>query len=811
MSSPKIKIQLQQPIPPPPPPPTYYQGTAYQNKDNVPPPPPASGPSNIKVLKVPQSPPPPPDIQLLAPPVPLDLLPPPDNKSPEAAPSPLEKLFSNPLKDQVNPVLNSDALNDAHKFDDLMNAQFMPTNLPLNSISALLLNNGQNKKQFNFTPGMFSALDKLTIAAPQDAAEEIEIQTSAQLSFTPACSITFSRATYPTLQHCIDAAPDKTFIIVPSGIYPERLSIKKKVVLEGTGSVSICGADISDNCTFSKIQFQCDNKGKGGDVAISGNSIVNFTNVSFLTNEINALSMKDVAIVTLNDCRITSLQLPCVFLNSKASMMAVNTNFEGSQSYGIILADESTATFENCSIRRNGKAAVCTNGTSAVNMNNSFVEFNYDGFELNSPGAVNIENSSISFSTNYGFIVKCRSFVQCRKCTFDSNKEGTTLAYNDGIFFSFDSTYKGTPEKPIIYLAEKGNFSSANDNFSGKCLSAIAAASSSEVYCENSIFNLQGSGIIAAQSTVNAKGITLSATTMAIQLISSFVDLKTSKFASEGTTISLAGIRGTIQDCEFTGKTIGSEINNVEVKVINSSFIGYKVAASIQTGTLVFEKTSFKNNQTGIENASGCLTFAECVFATNETHIAQKGGDIKAGKTRFIEAQQFAISMTGGKAALSDCEISKNKSGVDIGRSDLFVERSFINDNGMFGIQVRSKSSLIAQSTKFGGQYKSITFMSSRAVISDCSFEQASASHIEIIRSNVNIDKSEICSTPSALLVAENSNLSLTNSTVKGCDKGISIKGENASATVTTVHFEETSKPFDGEVNLIKHSGITGM
>ncbi|EAX95479.1 hypothetical protein TVAG_222740 [Trichomonas vaginalis G3] len=807
MTPPKYKIQLEKPIPPPPPPPPVYNGRGPSTTFNMPQAP-VANPNNQHFqynMTIPELLPPPPGAQ--PPPVPGGLLPP-DKSNQNVPPSPLEKLLSSGIPGGADAQLGQDAIHDAHKFTDIFGSQFIPDTAMMNSISVLMNNKGDKKAKFNFNPGMFQSPDAFMVMPPPAPQKELNLKANAALSFTPEASITFSRAVYPTIQACIDAAPNKSYIYIPTGIYPERLKINKKVALEGTGSISICGADITDNCSLHKITFQCDNHGKGGDVNITNHAIVSFSNVSFFTNETNALAIKEDSIVTLADCKITSLMLPCVFVNAQSSILATNSNFEGSQTYGILLADESSAHIENCILKRNGKAAICTTGTSTVTIVGSQIEFNNDAIEINETGQVNINNSSISLNQDYGIIIKCRSFVQVKNCNFDSNKEGSVLAYNNGIFFSFDSLFKGSPDKPIIYLAGGAQMSSSGDNFSGKCLGAIASASKSEIYCENSSFSMQGSGIIANQSTITLQDISCSATVMAVQVASSFIEVKNSKFASDQTTFSLAGIRGTVINCDFTGKSIGAAINNVELRFVNCSFIGYNQAVSVAVGKPLFDQCSFKTNQTGIENNDGTLSLTNCVFEHNGTHINHKNNQMHVTKCKFLSAQQSAFIQTGGKVAITETEFKSNKTGVDASSSEILIDSCTFTSNGMFGVQVRGKSSLIISKSKFTDHFKSLLLIASRSAINDCTFEQASCGHIELMRSNVNMDNCTVSNTPCGFQVTESSMLSFVNSSVKSCEKGLNVIGPKSSASVVNVRFSQTLTPFSGDVQRIKQQNL---
>ena len=805
----KIVIETNLGIPPPPPPPPAF--TQRSRAIGLIPPPPQTAPPTDslktvtrKVATISPPPPPPPPIQSTKLGLSKKI-----QKNEEITTNPLEKLFSDVGKTIELPSFVQEQVDDAHKFNEIFGNLILDSN-PLNSISNFLEDDDDEKSLSN--KKATSSLLSLQLPPPVEQPTEVIISTSATLSFTPSVSINFSRSSYTTLQSCIDQAPAKAYIKIQAGIYPERLIINKEVVLDGSGEVSICGADISSNCSISKVTFRCDNKGQGGDVIITKNAIVSFQNVSFLTNETNALAVKENSIAHIIDCNITSLALPCLFANSSSSISASNTIFDGSQSYGILMADQSTLFLEKCTCRRNQKAAICTNQTASVSLESTRVELNTDGIECNGTGQVNLTNSYVINNSNLGIIIKDRCFVTARNCQFISNLNGSVNSSNSGIFFSFDSTFKDASTHPIIFISENSALSSSGDSFFGRCLSAVAASDNSDVYIENGKIEVFGSGCIGAKSTIGLKSVNFNASNIGLQLVECDIDLKTVGVTSRGVSCSLQGCTGTISDSGIQSNANGIELELSDIKILKTGFKCKSNAIYITNGKPFFEQCVFEGNDIAAAVVDGQPVFKLCAFNMNNHHASVTGGTCVFDACKLFSSIQKGIVVNNGQCAVSQCEISTNNGAIITDNAKLFVDRSIFTGNQENAIYIANNTTVNIGLCNFTNHKNTIVCDKSLIGITGCNFIVAEESHILSIASQIKLESSTLQSAKTigfniregsniilnkciiiqcgqALMLAQESTLECNDVQVQTCQSGFHIEGK---AKASNVQFMQT-------------------
>ena len=824
MSS-KFIIETKKNIPPPPPPPPQHPNARAQVSANVPPPPPPPPKYNLQnmktiQMKVPIAPPPPPPEHHSSKPKQQE-------KVSEALTNPLELLLNNEGKELAAPKLDKSAVDDAHKFSEIFGNIIQNTN-SLNSISNILNDDDYDEDPIGSRKKLTSSI-LAKFAAPQmaEAPKEEIISTPSIVSFTPSVSINFTRSVYTTLQGCIDQAPAKAYIKIQSGIYPERLQINKEVILDGVGEVIIYGADITKNCSISKVIFKCDNKGKGGDVVVSGNAVTSFQNVTFLTNEINAISLKDKSLTNLFECTVTSLQLPCMFTNSEASVAATSTVFDGSQSYGILIADNSSVRLDKCICRRNQKAAICTTHKSEIVINSSRIELNNNGIEANSTGQLQILSSSVSNNSNVGVYIACRCFVTTRNSQYVDNLNGAVASSKSGIFFSFDSFFKDSAGHPLIFISDKSFLSSSGDSYIGKCLSAIAASDGSEVYLENGKMDVLGSGCIGANCSLTIKQAAIKTIAFGFQVAQSTIDLQGLSLNTAGTSISLSECVGSVINTAVAGES-GCDLTATDAKFIKIGLKCRSKAVIVSGGKPVFEQCALESNAVGAEVISGSPIFKLCSFNLNISHIHAVGGSAILDGCRIYSSHQFGLTAKGASLVVSQCEINGNKGAIDASESKVFVDRSVFTNNGIVAIQLRNRTAAKIGVCHFSGQQKSITTASSSIDVSDCLFESSQSTHIEIYASNMKISNTTMGATELAIKTMDSVNLVLEKVAFNQCKQAVQVDAKgvievkdsqlnncqvgfeiNGSASVSNTTIANVLTPFLGKIENIKKENVT--
>jgi uncharacterized protein YjbI with pentapeptide repeats len=198
----------------------------------------------------------------------------------------------------------------------------------------------------------------------------------------------FNPAIPSPLAAAIEAAPEGSLLIIPAGVYPESVKIRKRLYLRGEGDVTIASDTHADSIEVSDE---------------TGQTVVVFERIKFAMAESQAFSaaMLTSGTAAFKDCKFHSVHTVSVQLKTDATALFINCEIASSEAsaltaltaklscdnvsfatqaqvHTVLIQGASTARFKDCKLRQCGKTAYYFDGTCQFSIENALINYPID-------------------------------------------------------------------------------------------------------------------------------------------------------------------------------------------------------------------------------------------------------------------------------------------------------------------------------------------------------------------------------------------------------------------------------------------------
>lgn len=560
-----------------------------------------------------------------------------------------------------------------------------------------------------------------------------------------------------TISELVEDAKPGTTINIPTGTYNDSIFVDKPIKFVANGPVKIVSKNgapvvriVAEGVSFRGFEFSHKNSEDENSSAIlieSGSAL--FLDCSVKSDISPSLLIQNEASINANGCRFISKSAPNFLSLGSSTGIFELCNFQGSNSNGVVLRDNSIVKFTRCTLQgftKNG-ALVC--GSARMYMVKSRITAcAQNGIEICSNVQCTITDASIEGCGACGISAYQLASVRligstiegCFSCGLEV-REGAAARTNGNVF-----SHCGAPA--TLYAYEQATVDSFGDKFTTTGPLAIGAIGNSSVMMRQvEVTDIFGRGALVSDDAA--------------------LNISEGRF-------------------ERTDETSVTCTNGGSL-VLAQSF----VLSSRELGILISECHSAQISKTHIDSCSlsGCevnnvptgLSIEECNFTRcRQCGLVAIDSTFEISISNSLQNCFSGFEVRSSKISLHRCRSEENSSGGICARSasEVVVDTCIVQKNGQVGLSLESKSimsvsnSTIDSNKKLGIAVELESFLKLKSSI--ISGHACVAIQVEGKNSRAFIDKCNITGNDTAILGVMNGRIAPKGTTFE--ENGIQLE-----------------------------------